>query len=444
MKTANIIKISTIGSFILVSAVYAEGVGLEVSWPSSPTGTPLTGEATIDHLVLYLFEWAMAVGAVLLFGSLLYASFHYVVSSGDPGKLSGAKRKVGAAFGGFVLLLASWMLLNILDPELAIISEVGFTERQMEEDAATIADQVSDVEDEDRLCDYALVDYLDQAEAAVEEEDRITLLFRKDMKSQKLKPYSSIACKREKKMEEDVSDGTIKFIEAEPVSRYETGYKPDCREKLNCEQGGFGEGEVCYAIFEEGEPLKEEEIQYCYVERDFPVGIGYRPGRPSHTRGTMMFISQKEKHSLATTCLAGDKKLEDGGGCALGLYKDDAASKCKEMITPINATTSNIWVAGYYDDQVSCIEVYAEEEGEEEESFGRLKIEIKGEGETDPPEGSHFFESITTVHLKANPDPGWKFKEWSGYGTSSDKIFSFRMPNRDLTVTAEFEEEDGQ
>ncbi len=442
MRAVKIIKISIISLLVFASNVYAEGVDLEVDWPSSPAGTQLTGEATIDQLVLYLFEWAMAVGAVLLFGSLVYASFHYIVSSGDPNKLSGAKRKVGAAFGGFALLLASWMLLSVLDPELAIISEVGTTERQMEEDAAAIADQISEIEEENRLCDYALVDYLDQAEAAVEEKDRITLLFRKDLKSQMLKPHSSIACKSEQNMEEDALDGTIKFIEAEPVSRHETGYKPDCEEKLNCQQGGFGEGQVCHAVFGEGEPLKEEEIQYCYTERQFPVGIGYRPGRTAYLTGTVMFISQKEKRSLSTTCLAGDKKLEDGGGCALGLYKDDKASRCTEMITPVSATTPNIRVSGY-DHQISCIEIYAEEE-EEDESFGRLKIEIKGEGETDPPEGSHFFEPITTVHLEANPDPGWKLKKWSGYGTSSDKIFSFRMPNRDLTVTAEFEEEDSQ
>ena len=351
-------KLKAIAFLVLayIKPVNAGGDGLEVDWPTSPVGTPLTAESTVDTLVLYLFEWAMVLGVVFLFGSLIYASFQYITSTGDPNKLSGAKRRVGAAFGGFGLLVLSWMFLNILNPEFALISEVGVTQSQLEEDRADIERSFPGVQSEDNYCDYVLVDYLDQGTILSEEEDRITLLYNQDFKSQKITPQSSIACKNKGEIEKDVHNGAVKFIEAEVVSRWSTvGFSPSC-DDIDCLEGGFENYDYCLAEFEEGSPIEEDSIQYCYHQRSVPGG-----GMTGGGTEVVLFVSQKERNSITTTCLAGDKKLDDGGGCTLILAKDDLANRCTEMITPLNATTGNIRVSAY-DHQISCIEVKKEKE----------------------------------------------------------------------------------
>ena len=93
---------------------------LEVDWPKSPgvPGVKLTDTSNLGDLVQYLYEWGIALGGLAVFLVLIFAGFQYLTSVGDPTKMKEARGKILAAFGGLVLLLASWLILNTLNPQL--------------------------------------------------------------------------------------------------------------------------------------------------------------------------------------------------------------------------------------------------------------------------------------------------------------------------------------
>jgi len=93
-------------------------LALEVSWPPSPVGTQLTPTSTLSIFVKYLYEWGIALGGLAAFIALVIAGFLYLTSVGDPGRMKEAKEKALWAIGGLVLLLAAWLILNAINPQL--------------------------------------------------------------------------------------------------------------------------------------------------------------------------------------------------------------------------------------------------------------------------------------------------------------------------------------
>ncbi len=85
---------------------------------SSPIG------ATVRDLALYLFDFLILSGVILILLSLTFAGIKWLLSQGNPGKLLSAKNQMLSALTGGFILLASWVILNTLDPYLVRIREL--------------------------------------------------------------------------------------------------------------------------------------------------------------------------------------------------------------------------------------------------------------------------------------------------------------------------------
>lgn len=111
-----------LGAFITGSVLaYNTGSGLELDWPPSPGGTILTISTPLPKLVKYFYEWGIALGGLVAFIALVIAGFLYLTSMGDPNKMKEAKDRAFSAIAGLVLLLASWLILNTINPELVTL-----------------------------------------------------------------------------------------------------------------------------------------------------------------------------------------------------------------------------------------------------------------------------------------------------------------------------------
>lgn len=353
------------------SKVFAEsnGLNLELNWPQSPGPSNLTlnSDATLITLIEYGFEWAVVIGMVALLGTIIYTSLIYIISAGNAKRISAAKRRMRSAFLGAGILLSSWLFLSMLNPELAIISEISVTGGRLDEEEASIEEQMTERQEKQDRCDYALVDYQDQTTKFMEkgespkeaqEEDHPALLYSGEVKMQKILPMATIACNNKQDLISDAvsldGEKAIKFVEGEPVSRYETDYQPKCEEEIDCIKGGFGkDDDPCYAPLED---VKEGPIQYCYTTREFAIPTSHPSATKSFTEGTVQFISQKHIVSSRTTCLAGDTKLVDGGGCSLDLFHQQMTARCSDKQLSTNATTYNIR-STTFDNQITCMEL---------------------------------------------------------------------------------------
>jgi len=107
-----------LGIFLFSSEVLA----LELNWPSSPLGTDieeaLTPEGGLPKLVQYFYEWFICLGGFAAFIALIWAGFQYLTSAGDTIKMKDALSRIRSAGIGLILLLASVLILNAINPQL--------------------------------------------------------------------------------------------------------------------------------------------------------------------------------------------------------------------------------------------------------------------------------------------------------------------------------------
>jgi hypothetical protein len=94
---------------------------LELAWPSSPAGSQISSCSDLTAFIKYFYEWGIVLGGFIAFVALVIAGFKYLTSVGDYVKMADARNQVIAAVAGLILLLASFLILNTLNPELTVL-----------------------------------------------------------------------------------------------------------------------------------------------------------------------------------------------------------------------------------------------------------------------------------------------------------------------------------
>lgn len=111
--------------------ILAEGSAtrtLEIVYPKIPgVETPEYVSTGLPEAVNYLFHFAVIVIGILIFGVLVYSGINYLLSFGNPAKLSDAKQGITAAGFGGLILLGAYLIFNTINPQLLILTppEIG-------------------------------------------------------------------------------------------------------------------------------------------------------------------------------------------------------------------------------------------------------------------------------------------------------------------------------
>jgi hypothetical protein len=122
MKT-KILLLSTLSIALLllfftdISSVFSQTYQLT---PDSPGDLPEKMKDAISFLV-------MGVGLVI-FASLVYGGFLWMTSEGEPLKIQKSKNQILSSFIGLLIVLASYVLLNSINPTLVVLKEVEIYE----------------------------------------------------------------------------------------------------------------------------------------------------------------------------------------------------------------------------------------------------------------------------------------------------------------------------
>ena len=123
-RKINRIKLFLLSLFLIFLSARTVWAEMEIDWPTSPVGEDLTPASTLADLTKYLYEWGIAIGILIFFGTLIYAGLQYLASTGDPQKMTSARKKVVSSFAGIILLLGSYLILNTINPELTQIGRI--------------------------------------------------------------------------------------------------------------------------------------------------------------------------------------------------------------------------------------------------------------------------------------------------------------------------------
>lgn len=100
--------------------VFAQ-TNLEVLYPEIFGDAPTPGIGLPEY-IKYIYNFAVTIIGFVIFGVLIYSGINYLLSAGNPEKLSEAKKGILAAFLGGILLLGAAIIFNTINPQLKILT----------------------------------------------------------------------------------------------------------------------------------------------------------------------------------------------------------------------------------------------------------------------------------------------------------------------------------
>lgn len=111
----------TIFCLLFLSISPAGAIQAEIDWPevggvSIEKDGQLT--ATLPQLVQYFFNFSIAIGGIAAFSMLVLGGFRFLTSAGNPSSQKDAKDIITSAIIGLLLLLSSYLLLQVINPDI--------------------------------------------------------------------------------------------------------------------------------------------------------------------------------------------------------------------------------------------------------------------------------------------------------------------------------------
>ena len=88
------------------------GFRLELDWTSKH----------INELVAWFYYFIVSVGGIAAFVMLVWGGFVWLTSVGSPARIADAKDRIYSAFLGLSLILASYLIIQIINPELLMLN----------------------------------------------------------------------------------------------------------------------------------------------------------------------------------------------------------------------------------------------------------------------------------------------------------------------------------
>ncbi len=81
--------------------------------------------ATLTSYLSGLYNFLISIVGVLAMAVIVYGGMRYVVSAGNPAAMEDAKEAIWAAVYGLALALGSWLIINIVNPDMLVLKNPG-------------------------------------------------------------------------------------------------------------------------------------------------------------------------------------------------------------------------------------------------------------------------------------------------------------------------------
>jgi hypothetical protein len=117
-----IILLGIIILFVLLSWQVFAQKELEVKYPSIPGAEkPETTTTPIPSLLKYIYNLSILLTGLLALVLLIWGGIRYTISTNNPGRMADAREQITAALLGMIIVFASYLVLNTINPELLIL-----------------------------------------------------------------------------------------------------------------------------------------------------------------------------------------------------------------------------------------------------------------------------------------------------------------------------------
>lgn len=361
---------------LLIFISSSTALALEIDWPQTPRpgGITLTDDSDVGDMVQYFYEWAIALGGLATFFSLVLGGFKYLSSMGRPEMMKDAKDQITSAFAGLILLLSAWLILNIINPDLTTFKRGSYNLDKIREEyySFEIGRMVS--------CDYVeLYDNNGSPIPTTEGETKIyegfgmiylTAIPRsvRAFRNGKECAQDGCGCQLQLSIDED-NDGVCDKMVVE-YSAYSDDITemidPENRQKLKCAEIQGGGCNACYVEDDDGKCIYQEdtgwgEDEYLCIGSDkrdkrcfdgecricqghmAEDGCGgcATPGIP----GTLAcWHKAPYNNDIFRAGFSCDYTCKDYGGCIQENWNDNSCSVCAHFFPSANICTNSFCI----------------------------------------------------------------------------------------------------
>lgn len=99
----------------------ADPIKLNLTYPELPGGFKLEDATTLPQLVGWLYVFFVMISGLAAFVMIVWGGVQWMTSSGNTAATGDAKDKIQKALLGLLLVLASFLILQIINPELTLL-----------------------------------------------------------------------------------------------------------------------------------------------------------------------------------------------------------------------------------------------------------------------------------------------------------------------------------
>ena len=112
----------------LVVPIVANAIDLNLTYPIFPGApdincNPGACKQALTDIVAWLYVLIVSISGLAAFVMIVWGGVQWMTSAGNPTKTSDAKDKIQKALLGLLLILASFLIIQVINPELTILTE---------------------------------------------------------------------------------------------------------------------------------------------------------------------------------------------------------------------------------------------------------------------------------------------------------------------------------
>lgn len=110
----------TVSTFV-PSIGLAGNITLNLTYPKFG-GVDLNANQDLISIISFIYGGIIAISGLAAFIMIVWGGLSWMSSAGNPTKISDAKDRIGKALLGLLIVLASYLILQIINPELTILN----------------------------------------------------------------------------------------------------------------------------------------------------------------------------------------------------------------------------------------------------------------------------------------------------------------------------------
>ena len=102
-------------------------VCLNLNYPAFTIGSEtydLNTQQDLNQIVAWFYYFIIGVAGLAAFVMLVMGGVKYLTSAGSPSAISDAKDQIKSALLGLLIILMSWLILQVINPDLTVLGPV--------------------------------------------------------------------------------------------------------------------------------------------------------------------------------------------------------------------------------------------------------------------------------------------------------------------------------